>query len=115
VQDKSGLSRAACLVHACKVNSFDSYDSVKPVILQSLFVFPASCGIASLLAASWPLLQEPHSLSTALKIIVILILLIIIKIINNNNNNNNNRHTHNNNNSFTINNQILIIMTTTIG
>ncbi len=75
MQDKSGLSRAACLVHPCKVYSFDSCDSVKPVILQSMFVSLASSGIASLLAASWPLLQEPHSLSTSL---IILFLILII-------------------------------------
>jgi len=67
MQDKSGGSTAACLVHPCKVYSFDSCDSV---ILQSMLVSSAFSGIASLLAASWPLLQELHSLSTSPMIMI---------------------------------------------
>ena len=75
MQDKSGHSRAACLVHPCKVYSFDSYDSV---ILQSAVVSSASSGTASLLAASWPLLQELHSLSTSPMIMIITFLILIL-------------------------------------
>ena len=78
MQDKPCLSRAACLVHPCKVYSSDGIDSAKPVILQSLLVSHTSSGIASLLAASWPLLQEPHSLYTFLTVIISIIIIIIV-------------------------------------